>query len=133
MRRLLLIAIVLAACKEEKPAEPPPPPDKTALPAKPAEAAKAPAGETGGEFPPPAAKGGDCDAVADRMVLVMKAYPDDDAEKMMKPAEREQMLAMMRSETFTLCQRSWSQPLRDCMLTATSGDELDACGRGLPK
>jgi len=141
MRRLLLIAILFAACKKDKPAAPPP--GDAAVAAEPAAAPKAPAGEVGGaddqlprdiNFPPPAPAGGDCNAVADRMLLVLKAALAADAETM-TPDELKQAEAMMptmRTEVLTTCQQ-YPQQLRDCMLTATSSDALDACGRGYPK
>ena len=91
------------------------------------------------ELPPPAARGGDCDSVADRLMLVMKAYVE--AKLASLPAEDRAAakgmidgeLAGMRPQLLAMCTgEKWSQELRDCALTAASIDAFDACGQFAP-
>lgn len=91
------------------------------------------------KFPPPAAKGGDCDAVADRLMLVIDAFIE--AEMKGLTAEEQAVLrgmidgerAGMLTQLLAMCNdEKWSQELRDCALTATSLDAFDACEQFAP-
>jgi hypothetical protein len=90
-------------------------------------------------FPPAAPKGGDCDAVAERLVLVIKAYIAAEMNEM-TPEEQQMargmidsMVADMRPEMLSMCKdEGWSQELRDCALTATSVADFEACDKLAP-
>jgi hypothetical protein len=91
------------------------------------------------ELPPPAARGGDCDSVADRLMLVMKAYVEGqltaltDEEREAAKGMIDGELAGMRPQLLAMCtDEKWSQELRDCALTAASMDAFDACGQFAP-
>jgi hypothetical protein len=159
------LAVCTAACKKDEPkkAEPAPAREeaKTApspvLPApaeRPAPAEPRPSGTIAGlggkvgdllgdrtdtRFPPPAPKGGDCDAVADRVMLMVDAYIAAEM-KQLSPEEQAMAKSVMsadvagvRGQLVTMCRdEQWSQELRDCTLTATSVAELDGCERHAP-
>lgn len=90
-------------------------------------------------FPPAAAKGGDCVAVGDRLLLVIESYleaelsgvPEEDRE-----ATRAMIggsLADMRGQLVAMCaDEAWSPELRDCALTATTVAAFEACDRFAP-
>jgi hypothetical protein len=92
------------------------------------------------EFPPAAAKGGDCTAVTDRLAIIMQrviekqlAGASEEERAAAGPIMAEQM-AGMKSTMATMCvDQKWSQELKDCALTATDQASFQACEKYAPK
>ncbi len=87
-------------------------------------------------LPPPAPAGGDCGAVAARLLAIAQAQVEAEltgadattrqtAEQMVGP-----MLAQLREQVQSACQaQNWPAELRDCVLTAADMAALQGCER----
>jgi hypothetical protein len=98
------------------------------------------------KLPPPGQAGGDCAAVADRLmgiVIPMIEAQMAEAYKTMTPEQKaaaEQYLKEnfkpeeMKAQFVTMCeQQGWSQELKDCVLTAADVPALEKCESLAPK
>ncbi len=98
------------------------------------------------KLPPPGKAGGDCVAVADRLMVLVTAMIDEQMKAQMATmdeATREMMKAqiaqymnsdMIKNEMVKACtSQNWSQQLRDCVLLATTVDDMMKCEQYAPK
>lgn len=93
-----------------------------------------PSGAEDIKLPPPAAKGGDCSAVATRIGgiarLAMQAELKDMSDDERKMAEGFAQMAIQEVERqmTEMCQKTgWTQELRDCVLVAADIKALERC------
>lgn len=98
-----------------------------------------PAGKEPEVVLPPGKAGGDCAAVADRLMVVVKAYAEAELGSL-SPDERKMAdelmipeLAKVRDQLVTMCtDEKWPQALIDCALTAPDMAGLQTCDKFAP-
>jgi hypothetical protein len=142
--RIWPLLLLVAACGGKStppPAEPAPEP-AAAEPVQPAEPVDPPAPEEAPlvyELPPPEPKGGDCDAVAARLAIIVGAMIDAQIAEMPpdQAAQARQNVQAnpddIAAQLATSCRdEGWSVELRDCILTAPTAPELEACEQYAP-
>lgn len=86
------------------------------------------------KLPPAAPKGGDCQAVADRLEIVIRAMletqfgtMDADTRKMVE-GQMGSMIPDLKAEMLKMCnEQKWPQELKDCVLVAETADALQGC------
>lgn len=90
-------------------------------------------------FPPAGARGGDCAAVTDRIMIIVEQMMAAELgsltaeQKAAAKSEIDSQMASVRDEFMKMCtDQSWSQELKDCALTAMSEAEFEKCDQYAP-
>ena len=92
------------------------------------------------EFPPPGEKGGDCNAVTDRLMIIIDRMIAkqlgtlSEEERKMAAGMMEEQMKTMRDEVLKMCvDQKWSQELKDCALTASDAKSFQDCEKYAPQ